>query len=122
MNAAPKIALSQDSDQILNQAIDQINQGFLGGRVTKFDLASWIIQDSLQHLTDSKIESIRKQFFNELFYLETIVKLNRSQGQSKLTPEQIEILRTLAAPETKKLYRAKSKTKDGVKHSSPPGA
>ncbi len=42
-NKIAKIAITSDADVALIQALDTVNQGNAGGRVTKVEMASWLI-------------------------------------------------------------------------------
>jgi len=97
-----KVAISEAADAALSTILDRVNTGFLGGKVAKMDLASWMIQDFLIKLDDAKLEAVRKSFFNELYYLESVVKLNRRNGQSNLLPEQLATLKGLLAQRSEK--------------------
>ena len=91
----PKIAITPNADEVLKTAYEKVNSGFLGGKVSKLDLASWALLDSLENLAPGKIEKIRKRFFNEICYLESVVKLSRQERQEKLTDDQLATIQNL---------------------------
>jgi hypothetical protein len=92
---SPKIAISESAEGVLVEAFEKVNTGFLGGKISKLDLASWALMDSLEKLTETKIESIRKPFFNEICYLESVVKMTKQNGLDKLTAEQVATIQSL---------------------------
>jgi hypothetical protein len=94
-NQTAKIAIFPESDTVLNSAVDRVNRDFTGGRINKLELASWAIVDSLENLSDSKVEKIRKQFFNVIAYLEAMTKQARANGLDKLPPEAVATLQNL---------------------------
>jgi chromosome partitioning protein len=80
-----KIATSVDADQALDRILSKVNDGFNGGRVTKNDLASWIIKD-FEGRTDKFLEKIRKDHFDVVAYAESVVqemKKARKAGASR---------------------------------------
>lgn len=102
----PKIAVTSGADEVLRAAFEKVNSGFLGGKISKLDLASWALTETLENLTEAKIDKIQKQFFNEICYLESVVKLTRQNGAEKLTSEQLATLQNLFGA---KVEKAKSK-------------
>jgi hypothetical protein len=91
----PKVAVTKKSEEVLTSAFEKVNAGFLGGKVSKLDLAAWALMDSLENLTEAKIERIRKPFFNEICYLESVVKMTKQNGLDKLTAEQVATIQGL---------------------------
>jgi hypothetical protein len=87
--------------------LEKVNDGFLGGKVTKLDLASWALHDALGNMTEATIDKIRKRFFNEVCYLEAVLKQTRANGQDKLTPEQILQLQGILSSKPEKGRRQK---------------
>ena len=103
----PKIAITSLSEECLSAALEKVNTGFLGGKVSKLDLASFALIDSLENLNESKIEKIRKRFFNEISYLEAIVRMNKANGQERLTQEQLSVLQNLLGTKPEKAKKIK---------------
>lgn len=87
-----KIAVAEKMDDALSEALAAINRGFDGGRVTKFDLANWIIAKSCANLTESVIEEIRRDHFNEVSYLKNTLRNLQSANRSSLTAEEVEAI------------------------------
>ena len=89
-----KIATTLDADHALDRVLAKVNDGFTGGRVTKNDLASWILIHFEQHM-DSSIEKIRKDHFDQVAYLESVVKeMKRAKKAGESKPD----IATLLAP------------------------
>ena len=91
----PKLSVTPEAENLLSGVLEKINRGFLGGKVSKLDLASWSILTVLEDMTEAKIERVRKAFFNELTYLESVVKLTRQTGQDQLPAEHLATLQQL---------------------------
>lgn len=69
-----KIGATVEADRALDRMVQRVNENFTGGRVTKADLTSWIIDYFETHALESAIEKIQKDHFDQLTYLETIVR------------------------------------------------
>jgi len=106
-NQTQKIAVTPEAETILLEALKRVNDDFLGGKVTKLDLASWAIQHVLENMPDAIIEKIRKRFFNEVCYLETVLKQTRASGQDRLSVEQVSALQDMLSPKHEKTRKLK---------------
>jgi hypothetical protein len=102
-----KISISFDSDQHLESMLSLVNDGFNGGRLTKTDLASWIIDYFQSHCISGCLDSIRKDHFDQLAYIQNILKEVKSAQKSGLTPPDIAAL--LAPITSNQRTRAKRK-------------
>jgi hypothetical protein len=92
-----KIAITPVADTELNKALELVNQNFMGGRITKADLASYLILESSKTLNDQTVKAIQKLYFKQVTYLESLVKKLKSEGQDSLTPEEFVELRSMFA-------------------------
>lgn len=90
-----KIGVSVEADQSLDRILEKVSTGFQGGKVTKNDLASWVIRYFENECVDSCIEKIRKDHFDHVSYLESIVK---EMKKAKKDGTEIPDLPTLLAP------------------------
>jgi hypothetical protein len=113
---SPKLSVTQEADSLLSATLEKVNEGFLGGKVSKLDLASWAITYALEDLSEAKIEKIRKQFFNELTFLESVVKLSRKNRQEKLTQDQFTLLQGILGQRSERTKKLKQEadTSNGV--------
>ncbi len=90
-----KIAVTETADEALVEALKRVNDGFQGGRVTKTDLASWLISQGSGKLNQEAINEIHQAHFNQVAYLGALVKRLKSAGQNTLGPEEIATLSAL---------------------------
>jgi len=97
-----KIAITSSSDTELSHALDRVNQNFEGGRVTKTDFASWLILRAISTMDESVIEEVRKAHFNQVVYLETMVKKLKTSGRDNLGPEELSALQAMLGQQTTK--------------------
>lgn len=108
-----KIAITTSSDEALSRALEQVNQDFDGGRVTKTDFASWLLLRAANALDASAIEEVRKAHFNQIAYLETLVKKLKSSNRDNLGPEELATLQSmLGQVTTKKRNRIQKEKKE----------
>ena len=85
------IKISEEALQAVEKMLQIVNEGYLGGRVSRSDLVSQVLIEYEQKYLSGSIESIRQQSFDQLHYLETMVKLlkeSRKTGQ-KVPPFEI---------------------------------
>ena len=92
-----KIAITPAADSELNKALERVNQNFMGGRITKADLASYLILESAKTLDDQTVKAIQKLYFKQVTYLDSLVKKLKSEGQESLTPDEFVELRSMFA-------------------------
>lgn len=109
-----KIAITSLSDNELSGTLDRVNQDFEGGRVTKTDLASWLILRAVSTLDESGIEEVRKAHFNQVVYLESLVKKLKSSGRDNLGPEEWATLQSMLGQQSTKKRPRPAKAADAV--------
>ena len=97
-----KIAVSSAADEALSKSLDRVNQNFEGGRVTKTDLASWYILHVAESLNDSVIEEIHQAHFNQVVYLETLVRKMKAAGRESFGPDELSALQVILGQQTTK--------------------
>lgn len=90
-----KIGISTEADQALDRMVAKTNEGFTGGRVSKNDLTSWVILHFENHGLDSVLEKIRKEHFDNVAYLESVV---REMKQARRNGAALPDITTLLAP------------------------
>jgi hypothetical protein len=102
-NPLAKIAITSTADSTLGNALNQINQNFEGGRVTKADLASWLIQRASSTLSENTIEEIQRTHFNQVTYLENLLKKMKSSDRDSLSPAEMDtVQQMLGMPHVKR--------------------
>lgn len=114
-----KIGVSTEADQALDRMVAKTNEGFTGGRVSKNDLTSWIIEHFENHGLDAVIEKIRKEHFDSVAYLESVV---REMKQARRNGAALPDINTLLAPVASQIKsipaQAKPRSKNGFKSNS----
>jgi hypothetical protein len=101
-NNLAKIAITSSADSALSQALNRINLNFEGGRITKAGLASWLIQRAGADLDEHTIEEIRRAHFNQVAYLENLVKKLKSSDRDSLSTEEADTLQDMLGQGSKK--------------------
>lgn len=76
MSAFIKINISPEANTALETMLTQVNEGFDAGRITKAQLASWIVGHLATQFTPL-VPRVQKAHFDELTYLESALKAAR---------------------------------------------
>lgn len=76
-----KITVTKEAGEKLNAVLAKVNEGFEAGKVTRQDVASWIVLRFEKSFGENDIQQIRKEFFSEKVLLETILKRVKSSGE-----------------------------------------
>ena len=76
-----RILVSRQGEKALLEVIEQVNDGFTGGKVNKTQMANWILKRFKDDLDDSMIKEIRADHFDELAVLELILRKARETGK-----------------------------------------
>jgi hypothetical protein len=84
-----KIAVSTEADKFLDQTLEKVNHENSGGRVTKADLASWLVLAMQAEMNTQTIEKIRKAYFNQAVYLENLLRTLKKNGRDSLNAEEL---------------------------------
>lgn len=111
-----KIGASLEADQSLDRMLPKINEGFTGGRVTKNDLASWVILYFEKHNLDGAIDKIRKDHFDQLAYLESVVK---EMKQARKSGSSMPDINALLAPVASQIKLISAQDKPSPKRGRP---
>jgi hypothetical protein len=93
-----RVNISRHSDKALLDVIEQVNDGFTGGKVNKTQMANWIFKRFKDDLDDSIIKEIRADHFDEVAVLESILRKAKESGK---VPSEFKYL-------LQKLYRSGS--------------
>jgi len=75
--------------------VEPANKDFNGGRINKTDLASWLIIRGAQRLNASEIEELRRKHFNQVKYLESLVKKLKATGRDSMEASELEVIQSL---------------------------
>lgn len=111
-----KIGVSTDADQALDRMLSKSNDGFTGGRVSKNDLASWIVLHFENHGFDNALEKIRKDHFDQVAYLESVVK---EMKQARKSGAAMPDINTLLAPVASQIKSISAQKKPRSEKSEP---
>lgn len=76
-----RITVSRDAQGALGNIVDRINDGFIGGRVNRTQMANWILLRFNNELNEAQIKEIRGDHFDEVAMLENILKQAKETGK-----------------------------------------
>ncbi len=76
-----RMTISRQSEKALLEIIERVNEGFMGGKVNKTQMANWILKHFKEHIDDSLIRDIRADHYDEVAVLESILKKAKETGK-----------------------------------------
>lgn len=91
MEQLPKVAISTDAERSLEELRELVNKE-TPSRITKGQLASWIICNFRNSLMPKSIEKIRADHFDEIAHLESVVRQLKEARKAKAPLEVQELL------------------------------
>ena len=94
-NVLAKVAIQKMADEKVDAALMRINEGFEGGRVSKTDFMSWALIRTVERLDPPTINEIRREHFNQVAYLDGLVKRLKGAQRNSLSDAERELLRNL---------------------------
>jgi len=65
----------------LGAITDRINDGYIGGRVNRTQMANWILKRFQSELDETQIKEIRAEHFDEVAMLENILRQAKESGK-----------------------------------------
>lgn len=69
-----RIFITKQSESVLNDITDAVNEGFEAGRVSRSDVANHIIMKFKGDLNESSIQLIRNEHFSLVTHMERLLK------------------------------------------------
>jgi len=76
-----RITVSKDAENALAEILDKVNSGFEGGKVSRTQMANWVILKFRDVLSSAQVREIRLQHINEFDYLEAIFRKAKREGK-----------------------------------------
>ncbi len=77
-----KITVTVDAEAMLDEMVRQVNDGFSGGRVTRQDVATWVIRYFHGNALAHCIEDIRADHFDQVAHLEALLRQAKDARRS----------------------------------------
>ena len=105
-----RLSVSKGAEKALIALVGRVNDGFQGGRVTRTQVANWILVKSEQEFGETEVRKIRAEHFDEVAMLEAVLRQAKANG--KLPEELRGILQKQLGFEDQGKRRSK-KTVDG---------
>lgn len=69
-----RIFVSKETEALLNEVTATVNEGFDAGRVTRSDIANFIMAHFNENQTDADIQRIRAKYFSVVAQMEAFLK------------------------------------------------
>jgi|GEM_PF-2931790 len=81
-----------EMDAALDRMVRAVNDGFSGGRVSKHELVSWCVLYFEKRSFQDCLESMREEHFDQVSYLEAVLKQAKQAQRSGGAPPDIAAL------------------------------
>lgn len=113
-----RISVSRQGERCLSEIIEQVNDGFVGGKVNKTQMANWLLKRFKDDLDDALIKEIRADHFDEVAVLESLLRKAKETGKvpsefKQLLQKQIGL--DVSAKKKNKLTLTDNSINDGIK-------
>ncbi len=105
MEPTSKVTITQKANELLDELLLTVNDGFMSGRIEKFQLASWLILNFKDHKSAKFISQIRAAHFDKKAHMRSVL-LQMEEAEKK--NEEIKLDDLLAPLMTKSLKQAKA--------------
>jgi hypothetical protein len=76
-----RITVSKEAQNILGVITDRINDGYMGGRVNRTQMANWILMRFHSDLDEAQIKEVQVEYFDEVAMLESIFRQAKESGK-----------------------------------------
>jgi hypothetical protein len=76
-----RITVSKQGERALAAVVERINEGFVGGKVNRTQVANWILARFNDSLSETEIKEIRMEHFDEVAVLESILRRAKESGR-----------------------------------------
>ena len=92
-----KFTGSIELEQAMDRMLAVVNEGFSGGKISRHDLVSWAVLYFEKHCFQECVERIRLDHFDQVVYLETVLKQAKQARKSgAVDPDFATLLAPLA--------------------------
>jgi len=119
MQKITKIGVTHAADQALDRMLAAVKEGYSAGKVTKNDLASWIMVRFEQRSFQSQIENIRKDHFDNVQYLISVVQELKRAKKGEKEVSLSDILEPLTSQINASSVQAKRRSKKSEIETNP---
>jgi hypothetical protein len=109
-----KITITKESELLLDEMVSKVNDGFTGGKVTRQDVASWVIRYFHGQALAHCLEEIRADHFDQLAHFEALLRQAREAKRSGADAGAIAVIlgKPNTASPTKEARRRVKKSDD----------
>jgi hypothetical protein len=76
-----RITVNKEGERALAAIVELVNDGFIGGKVNRMQMANWVLIKFNENINEDKINKIRGEHFDEVAVLESILRQAKGSGQ-----------------------------------------
>ena len=108
-----RVGITGFAEKALAKLLEQVNDGFEGGRVNRTQITSWLVLKGSNEITEQEIQDIRSEHFDEVAMLEALLKKTREGGNM---PPELRLLlqKQMGTFESPKKRSKKQLTTDNI--------
>ena len=116
-----KVLVSISADSDLEQMVSEVNDGFTGGRVTKTQFLSWMVQYFRNNYFRNCVEEVRSVHFDKLAHMRSIVKeMEQAKKSGKIDLDLQELLAPVLLKNDGQARRKRASVKGATQDSTEP--
>lgn len=105
-----RLNLTNDSHEALVRMTEKINQGFVGGRVAKHEVAAWILT-KFEASLERNLSAIRRAHFDDVAYMQAILQQKKiAEKNRKPCPQFDRLVSLIGAATSKKAVKLNPQT------------
>ena len=75
-----RITVNREAERALTAIVERVNNEFIGGKVNRTQVTNWILMRFRDRMSDSEINQIRTEHFDEVAVLESILRQAKENG------------------------------------------
>ncbi|HLE12939.1 MAG TPA: hypothetical protein VI754_16920 [Bacteriovoracaceae bacterium] len=76
-----RVVVNKGAERALSFVMDKVNEGFIGGKVNKTEVANWIMIKFKEAFNEDVLREIRMEYFDEVAVLESILRRAKESGK-----------------------------------------
>lgn len=76
-----RVTISRAAETALMVIVDRVNDGFMGGKVNKAEMADWAILRFAEEIGETEVKEIRAEYFDEIAVLESLLRKAKESGK-----------------------------------------
>ncbi len=81
-----RMSVTKEAGEVLERLANEVNEGFVGGKISRQDVASWAIQKFAARMTPVDVKELRLSQMTDQALLRFCIEKTAGEGGWRLTP------------------------------------